>query len=78
MSIVNTAVMAAKNLMGSPAASDLGLGDQLQQDVANHLDQLRKKRQMLAGAMGGNQNMSQAALSPAALGLLGNGGAAYV
>lgn len=36
-------MVSAKNLMLSPAAADLGLGDQLQQQVADTIEERRKK-----------------------------------
>lgn len=64
---------STKNLPLSSAGADLGLGDQLQNDVSDKLDEMRKKRQMAASAMGGNQNAAQASLSPAILSLFGQG-----
>lgn len=56
---------SAKNLMLSPAASDLGLGDQLNQQLESELEK-RKKDALKQGQM----NL----LSPATLSLFGQVG----
>lgn len=62
------ASMALKNFAGSPAATDLGLGDQLTQQLADQQAELRKKKQLEAGATDNQQGL----FSPATLALLGN------
>ena len=59
---------AAKNFAGSPAAQSLGLGDDLSTQLADMQAELRKKKQLEAGA---NTN-TQGLFSPASLALLGN------
>lgn len=55
-----------KNSALSPAATDLGLGDQLQSQVENELAKRRRKsQQLITGAAAG--------LSPAATSLLSGG-----
>ncbi len=44
-------MMSAKNAMLSPAASSLGLGDQLQQQVADTVEERRKKLLKQAGVI---------------------------
>lgn len=56
---------SAKNLMLSPAASDLGLGDQLNQQLEDDLEK-RKKDALKAGQM--------SIMSPAVLSLFGRAG----
>jgi hypothetical protein len=63
------ATMAAKNYAGSPAATALGLGDSLAQQLADQQDELRKKRATEAQSGAG---ASQGLFSPATLALLGN------
>lgn len=45
-----------KNMMLSPAAQDLGLGDQLRQELENQLEQRRKAKQFAQPGMGGSAN----------------------
>lgn len=64
---------AAKNLLGTGAANDLGLGDALTQQLADQQEELRKKRATEAMATGAGQGMGEQGLfSPATLALLGN------
>jgi hypothetical protein len=65
--------MSQKNFAASPAAQSLGLGDQLQQQLADQQEELRKKRALEASAAGGGANLAnQGLFSPATLALLGN------
>ena len=57
---------SAKNSIFSPAATDLGLGDQLNQQLQDETEE-EKKRRLL------NQQM-QAAINPAVMSLLGGAG----
>lgn len=61
-------MQSAKNMMLSPAATDLGLGAQLQQQVADTVEERRKKLLKQAGVL-----EFGAAMSPAAQSLLGAG-----
>ncbi len=58
------ATMNLKNVALSAASSDLGLGDQLQNQVQDDEEQQRQARL--------NQQRNQGALSPATLALLGS------
>jgi len=57
---------SAKNAPLSPAATDLGLGDQLHQQLEDETEEQRRRRLM-------NQQMQQA-VSPASMMLLGGAG----
>ena len=58
-------VMNPKNMSLSPVASDLGLGDMLQQQAEDETEEMKKKKKMAAGVAGlGNVgSMGQAAMS---------------
>jgi hypothetical protein len=57
---------SSKNDMISPAASALGLGDQLHQQLEDNLDD-EKKKKLMAATQGGYMDMG----SPAAMSLFG-------
>ena len=58
-------VMNPKNMSLSPVASDLGLGDMLQQQAEDETEEMKKKKKMQAGiaGMGNVGTMGQAAQS---------------
>lgn len=56
--------IAQKNLLGSPAATDLGLGDQLTQQLQDQLAEKRKQAQL-------NNPINAAAGGASGLGLIG-------
>lgn len=58
--------LSQKNLPLSPAAQDLGLGDQLQNEVEQQLA-LRRKQQQMAGGVGGSPSNSTAGLMGSAV-----------
>ena len=55
-----------KNTMQSSAVSDLGLGDQLHQQLEDSLDE-QKKKKLMSATQGGYMSMG----SPAAMSLFG-------
>lgn len=66
----------ALNPMMSPAANDLGLGDQLSQQVAGETEEMRKKRMLelqQQQQLGPNGSMSVTSL----FGMNGGAGAGY-
>lgn len=58
-----------KNFAGSSAAQTLGLGDELQNQLASQQDELRKKKALEGAATNGQP---PGLFSPATLALLGN------
>lgn len=60
--------IAAKNFLGSSAATDLGLGDQLVQQLQDTLDERKKKQQLM------NDPINAAAGGGTTLGLIGGAG----
>lgn len=57
---------SAKNLPLSPAATDLGLGTMLTQQVQDETEEARRRRMM--------QQQAQSAMSPAVMSLFGGAG----
>lgn len=57
---------SAKNAMLSPAATDLGMGDMLQQQVQDETEEQRRRRLL-------NQQM-QSAVNPAVMSIFGSAG----
>lgn len=70
MGAVNANTASQKNLALSPAVSDLGLGDNLNQQLQDKLEEERKKRQ---GQIMGQSTPNGMQMNPAVLSIFGTG-----
>ena len=70
LGMVNANTASQKNLSLSPAVSDLGLGDNLTQQLQNKLEEERKKKQ---GQMTPDAQQNGMVMNPAVLSIFGTG-----